>query len=568
MTSPIPLAVASIALGLAGIWQCTLTFGPPLGGRVTLRAEGARWNATAGGHSATSPAAFPLRFRFPGGTRLAVRRLRGGLAGQWTQPPLVTSGEAFATPLAFAPAGRGVWVGTARPLPDVAHFFLAVRARPDGSVRAVLRNPEFNIGGPAVLTTDGDSVQLTHGRRVVNGWRDPSGRELTLYLPGALADYAGPVRFTRVAEENAVGYVARRGHGPYVYRVPATIPDGWQTASMQSVGLDPKPVVALVQSLLGESLDDVHAPYIQSLTIARHGKLVLDEYFFGSGRDRPHDVRSAGKSVTTLMVGRAMEDGAPFTPRSLVYPLFPQYAPFAHPDPRKARMRVADLMTMSSGLACDDDDDRSPGSEDTMQSQSRAPDWYKFTLDLPMAHDPGTASIYCSAGINLLGGVISGGSRASLVDAFYDRFAVPLQFRQYGMFVTPPPRSVAYMGGGDYFVPRDFLKFGELFLDRGHWNGTRVIDPSWLRAVSMRRTTVRGELGEYGYGWHLYEYQVRGRTIRAISAGGNGGQLLFVFPQLDMTVLIMAANYGDYLRGWKQFIERIVPRNILPAALH
>ncbi|HEV2037659.1 MAG TPA: serine hydrolase [Candidatus Eremiobacteraceae bacterium] len=225
---------------------------------------------------------------------------------------------------------------------------------------------------------------------------------------------------------------------------------------------------------------------------------------------------------------------------------------------------MADLMTMSSGYACDDNDDASPGNEDTMESQKAQPDWYKYTLALPMMASPGTRAVYCSADINLLGGIVTKVTNAWLPDYFYDTFAEPMHFGQYGMWLTPPPLNNAYMAGGDYFLPRDFLKFGQLFLDRGRWNGKQIIDNAWLEASAKPRSSLNRQ-GDYGYGWHLYSYSVRGRTIKAISAGGNGGQLLFVFPQLDMTVMLTAANYGQY-PVWQKFITELIPTYILGAA--
>jgi CubicO group peptidase (beta-lactamase class C family) len=134
-----------------------------------------------------------------------------------------------------------------------------------------------------------------------------------------------------------------------------------------------------------------------------------------------------------------------------------------------------------------------------------------------------------------------------------------MQFGEYAMWLMPPPVNEAYMAGGDYFRPRDFLKFGELFLEGGRWNGKPVIARSWLQTVTARRTKIEGETGEYGYGWHIYAYTSGGRIIRAIGAGGNGGQLLFVFPQLDMTVMITAANYNQF-PVWRAYIEKLVPR--------
>jgi len=241
-----------------------------------------------------------------------------------------------------------------------------------------------------------------------------------------------------------------------------------------------------------------------------------------------------------------------------VYALLADEAPFQNPDARKDRITVADLMSMQSGYACDDNDDNSPGNEDAMQSQTKQPDWYKYALDLPMAADPGTKAVYCTAGINLLGAIVSTSTKQWLPAYFNARFARPMQFGRYALWLMPAPVNDAYMGGGDLFRPRDFLKFGQLFLDGGTWNGSPIIDPAWLQAVSTKRSTIDGEIGDYGWGWHLYEFDVSGRKIKAIGAGGNGGQLLFVFPQLDMALMITAANYGQY-PVWSSYIKTLVP---------
>ena len=159
----------------------------------------------------------------------------------------------------------------------------------------------------------------------------------------------------------------------------------------------------------------------------------------------------------------------------------------------------------------------------------------------------------------MLGAVIEETTKAWLPDFFYENFASPMQFGDYGMWLMPPPTYTAYMAGGDEFRPRDFLKFGQLFLDRGRWHGKQIVNSSWLSQVAEKHSYVEGGGGDYGWGWHLATYHVDGRSIEAINAGGNGGQLLYIFPQLDMTVMIAAGNYGDY-RVWSRFQE-------LPAAI-
>jgi CubicO group peptidase (beta-lactamase class C family) len=172
--------------------------------------------------------------------------------------------------------------------------------------------------------------------------------------------------------------------------------------------------------------------------------------------------------------------------------------------------------------------------------------------------------VYCSAGINLLGGVISTATHAWLPDYFFDRFGAPMQFGAYALPLTPPPLDTAYMAGGGEFLPRDFLKFGQLILDGGLWNGRRIVDSRWIAAVVTPRSGLNAP-GDYGYGWHLSTFTVGGTAYPAINAGGNGGQLLFVIPKLDMAVMITAGNYGQY-GVWRTFQTEPFERYLIPAA--
>ncbi|HVR47562.1 MAG TPA: serine hydrolase [Candidatus Binatia bacterium] len=442
-----------------------------------------------------------------------------------------------------------------RPIDETMHYFLVVSASADGTLRAFVRNPEANVGafiGTRTLLADGAALRLqATGKRDVAGRVNADGT-LTLDLQGT---GSGVVFHRPTADE--LRWFFPRDTATWVYRKPLAGADGWTVGTPAQVGLRLQPIAAAVQSIVSLRSPELASPYVQSLAIVRHGRLVLDEYFYGFDADRPHDVRSAGKSVTTLLVGRAIADTARFTPQTPVLSFLPQYAPLVNADARKKRMTVENLMTMSSGLACDDNDDASPGNEDTMQSQSTEPDWYKYTLDLPMQSEPGTRAVYCSAGINLLGAIVSRATSVPIEQYFYERFALPMQFQQYGMWLMPPPTNAAYMGGGDYFRPRDFMKFGQLFLSHGLWDGRRVMDNAWLRASAAQRTIMNedafGEGDRYGYGWHLGTLTVNGRAYRFILAGGNGGQQLVILPQLDMLVMITAGNYNQY-RVWKNFL--------------
>jgi CubicO group peptidase (beta-lactamase class C family) len=341
------------------------------------------------------------------------------------------------------------------------------------------------------------------------------------------------------------------------YRKPQEFGDAWPVGTLAGVGMREGPVAAVIDSVAAEREPTLRSPYIQSLAIERYGTLVLDQYFYGFTAEQAHDVRSAGKSVTTLMVGTSISDTRAFTPASLVLELLPQYLPLRSEDARKQSMTVADLMTMSSGLACDDNDDSSPGNEDSMQNQPVGTDWYRYTLDLPMVSQPGTRAAYCSAGINLLGAIVQTETRVTLDRYFHDRFAVPMQFGRYEMWLMPRPAGAAYMAGGDRFRPRDFLKFGALLLDRGRWNGRLIVDPAWIAQSTLPRSAPEGEGDRYGYGWHLSNVPVDGRLYNVVSAGGNGGQLLIIVPSLDIAMMVTAGNYNQF-PVWRAFLPEMV----------
>jgi CubicO group peptidase (beta-lactamase class C family) len=435
------------------------------------------------------------------------------------------------------------------------HYFLVVSPASDGTLRAFVRNPEFNAGaslGERTVTISGNDVALRAPQRPeIDGTVNADGT-LTLHRAG---QGEADLWFRRPGSDDWRWFYPLPS-AQWTYREPATAGDGWRVGTLGQEGMREAPIASLVNAIASEREPSLRSPYIQSLAVERHGRLVLDQYFYGFSAAQPHDVRSAGKSVTTLMVGRSIEDTRAFTPASTVLALLPQYQPVKHDDPRKQRISVADLMTMASGLACDDNDDASPGNEAAMQSRPPGTDWYWYALDLPMAGEPGTRAVYCTAGINLLGAIVATATHEPLENYFARRFALPMQFESYAMWLMPDPLE-AYMGGGDYYRPRDFLKFGQLILDGGIWNGRRIVDSAWIRESIVPRTAPEGEGDRYGYGWHLSTITVDGRAYGVVSAGGNGGQLMLAVPALDAAIMITAGNYNQFA-VWRTFSQEAV----------
>ncbi len=567
-------APASASSRVVGLWGVTRSFGPDVRGELTIARVGGSWRAQISGLRAQASAhGDALEFELPGHLgRFRGRRVSSGSAirGHWVQPAGVATGVAWATPVDLVRIAPDVWRGSVAPLEEAVTLYIDLRADPDGVLRAVFRNPDGFFGNAKMgVVVEGSHLKFTgidNGTILLEGDYDARHDRILLPIPdGApVAELHTTLELTRRSRDDAPGYYPRTPPElHYAYRPPLPDGDGWRTASLSAVGLDPARISALVQKILDTDPRPQTAPLIQGLLIARHGRLALEEYFYGFDRKRTHDLRSAGKTFASVLAGIAIDHGAKFGPATPVYSLFPQYKPFAHPDPRKERMTVEHLMTMTSGFDCDENGNaNAPGNEDKMQSQTGQPDWYKFMLDQPLAAAPGDAFTYCSGAVNLVGGIVRNATGTWLPELFDRSLARPLSMGTY--HINLMPTGEAYMGGGLHIRPRDELKLGQVYLDGGVWNGKRIVSHKWVEASTARHPM--NARGTDGYDWHTNDIRLGDRVFREYDASGNGGQLLMIVPELDLAVLFTAGNYNNY-GVWRRFRDELLPRDILAAAL-
>ena len=543
------------AQSLLGLWGGEYVFGPAVRGPVVIDGRQSEWLAHIAGfqvpvHHTGKRLSFAVpegQGEFQGQINADGRRIHG----HWIQPTTVVDGYPFWTPVELESAEEGLWSGPISPLDDKLTVFLVIAQSGNGSVTAFIRSPENNFGAHRNFDVqrDGDKVVFANSLqptdRLIGVYNTQTDR-LSMTIPKQIAGKKTPLTldFTRRTRNAAVGFYPRTpAPEHYVYRKPLVESDGWAIAPLADVGLNPAPVVSAVEKVLATETRDSSSPYLQGLVVARHGKLALEEYFYGFDSDRPHDLRSAGKSFTSASVGIAIDHGAKFDLDTPVVALFPEYKTLANPDPRKQRITVKNLLTMTSGLAGNDSDDSSPGNELRMFAQHEQPDFYKFALDLPMAAEPGgDQMVYFTAGINLLGGIIRNTVGMPLAECFEWYLAIPLNMKSYHLNLTPTGEM--YGGGGLYLRPRDALKLGQLYLNGGTWNGRRVVSKHWVDLSTKRYSGYNPEHG-YGFAWHLFEVEVDNRIYSEYEAQGNGGQVINVLPELDMTVMFTTGNYGD-----------------------
>lgn len=574
---------------LEGLWAGRVSWDAGPSGTLTIAHHGKDWVATLKGDSVQfEPQGASIRFAFSEGHGGFRGTLSGNtIRGFWLQPhagggdPRDPDGKGatFAASMMLTREKDGVWRGAVEPLADSFTLYLKIFRGEDGTLTAAFRNPEMNFRlGPAQMAVAraGDTVTFT----------DPSDPKKQLKasfgsapdrLQMTLPNVGLGMTLTHATKELAKGFYLRSADDPpYAYRAPASLRDGWRVARAGDTGMDEALLQKLIQEIAATDPAVKRPRLIHSLLIAHRGKLVLEEYFAGYDGNTAHDTRSAAKTFSSVMLGAEMQRGVQLSADTKLYPLLSATGPFAHPDPRKNTITLAQLMTHNSGLACDDNDDNSPGGEEAVQSQRQTPDWWKYTLDLPMAHDPGTRYAYCSPGINLMGAALSAATHVWLPQLFDETVARPLQWSRYWWDLMPDGEG--YLGGGVFVRPRDMLKLGQAYLEGGVWNGKRIVSKAWTiestasHAIISPQTTGLSEddfrnsyfPGEDGYAWHLSTLHAQGHDYRAYGASGNGGQLLVVVPELDLVVGFTGGNYGQGLI-WNAWRDKLIPERIIPA---
>ena len=341
--------------------------------------------------------------------------------------------------------------------------------------------------------------------------------------------------------------------------------DDWHRATPESVGLDASRLNAMEAAINAGEFKK-----IGSVLVARHGQLAYEKYFEGNPTTL-RDTRSATKSITSLWVGLAIQDKKLPGVETRILDLLPEHQrKLQNPDPRKEKITVEDLLTMSSPLECDDWNDASRGNEERMYLIE---DWAQFILDLPIRgrmkigevpESPkyGRNFSYCTGGVFILSEVLA---KATGLRA--DKYADKKLFGP--LRITNPlwvysPLDIPQTGGGLRLSSSDLLKIVQLYLDGGEWKGHRIINEHWIKASITPHVEINDHQ-EYGYLWWLQSFNTGNNAYPAFFMSGNGGNKVLGFPTLDMAVVITSTNYNT--RGMHEQTDRLLSEYIL-AAVH
>lgn len=331
---------------------------------------------------------------------------------------------------------------------------------------------------------------------------------------------------------------------------PSSLNDGWNTENLNEVGINPVPLARMIDNIKANQFPNTH-----SVLIAREDKLVFEAYFDGYTANIPHDLRSASKSISSAMIGIAIDDQVLEGTDQKLYDCMPEAYGYTQ-DSLKSIISLHDLLTMSSGL-----DVSATASEGTYQNSAN---WLKTVLESEMVNPPGTYTDYGSANPFLLGVCLDERLEIPMEIYMEQKLLSPLAITNY-IIQTEGTLTAPYFGGGMYLTPRDMLKFGQLYLNGGKWKGKQIIPEYWVDLSFQKYAQLQDvkDKNEYGYQWWHKTYIVDNTEIESIEARGNGGQYIFVIPELESTVVITSGNFRN--RSLLQQPERILEEYLLPA---
>ena len=345
-----------------------------------------------------------------------------------------------------------------------------------------------------------------------------------------------------------------------VYSAPEQTSDGWETSSMERVGMLEGPVMDLLKQLRTQNEHNVHG-----ILVARRGKLVVEAYFPGEhvelaklgdeisfpytvfDRNTLHLLASASKSVTSILFGIARDKGIVRSVDETMFSFFPEYSYLS--DQLKERITIAQMLAMTSGLPWNEgypyDDIRND-----WVAMVHDQDPIAYVLGKPAFAEPGTRFRYNSGTTNLLGEIISRRSGITLAEFARHHLFAPLGIRTFEWYGFPNAPEMAVASSTLYLRPRDMAKIGQMYLDGGVWNGTRIVSRSWVAESTSKivdlpdsESPIPGYVYGYGMQWWLGRFSTSGAEF--LLAAGFGGQLIVVLPEVQMVVVFTAGNLTD-----------------------
>ncbi|MCA9090383.1 MAG: serine hydrolase [Planctomycetaceae bacterium] len=265
-----------------------------------------------------------------------------------------------------------------------------------------------------------------------------------------------------------------------------------------------------------EKIDTLH-----SLMVVRHGHVVAEGWWAPEGPAKPHVLHSLSKSFTSTAVGLAVAEGK-LSIDDTVLSFFPDDVPETPSDNLK-KMRIRDLLTMSTGHQ----------TQPTFNSETP---WVKTFLEHPVPHKPGTHFQYNSPATYMCSAIVQKVTGQTVLEYLTPRLFVPLAIETPEWLESPQGVSVG--GWGLLLRTEDIAKFGQLYLQRGKWQGKQLVPAEWIEQATSKQVSNGSDPSrdwDQGYGFQFWRCR-----HGAYRGDGAFGQFCIVLPEQDAVITITA----------------------------
>ena len=286
---------------------------------------------------------------------------------------------------------------------------------------------------------------------------------------------------------------------------------------------------------------------VYGVLIVHRGELIVERYFREGFREKPHNLKSASKSILSALLGIAIGEGH----LGLDQPIA-DFLPDVRKlkDNRKQAITIRHLLTMTSGLKAT--------SYKQYNTWILSHNWVESTLASPLVAEPGALFQYSTADTHLLSAVLSAATGRSTRDYAEEKLFGPMAIRIRGWQRDP---SGIYVGGNNLsLTPRDLAKFGQLYLDGGRWRDRQLIPREWIEdSTRAQGHGFHDVYGSYGYLWYADPVYAN-----AYFAVGFGGQYLHVSPAHD-TVIVVTSTLEAKGKEWVEKLIGLLREGLLEA---
>jgi hypothetical protein len=308
----------------------------------------------------------------------------------------------------------------------------------------------------------------------------------------------------------------------YVYTRPVSLNDHLQAAPYQSANDS-----LFIYSIIPEMIRGDYGR-INSFLLLKEGRLICEEYFYGYTHNDMHQIESCTKSITSLLVGMAMDQGLITDIQEPLYKIFPAYKHLRSGEYQ--HIGIYHLLTMTSGFSTENDA--------TYEGKNRI----DHAIKRELAIQPGRQFVYDGGNTEILGAIIKT-KTGMFADEFAEKYLfTPLKIETYNWEILKQD-SFPCMGGSLKLRPRDMVKIGLMVLNEGKFENQQIVSPQWIRESTSMKTSTHIEGDNYGYHWWNIRLLSSGSAYQTIWANGLGSQFIYIIPEIEVVIVTTGFNY-------------------------